>query len=124
MGPDLVHLAQSSVRHIVNSIYTKAMNKWSDRQAEATIEDSLSDMFHSLKKIVFETKLSGRSISSEEFAEEIKKKSRLTKTKIKDKFFASPEELRKEAISEFQEICQKENKAEEVKEEKKSNKVA
>lgn len=47
------------------------MNKWSDRQAEATIENSLSEMFNTLKKIVFETKLSGRSISSEQFAEEI-----------------------------------------------------
>ena len=43
------------------------MNKWSDRQAEATVEDSLSDMYNKLKKIVFETKLSNRSITKDKF---------------------------------------------------------
>lgn len=93
------------------------MHKWSDRQAEATIEDSLSDMFNNLKRIVFDTKLSGRSISKERFGEEIRKISLITRKKIKNMFFASAQELRKQAISEFREICQKENKAEEFKDE-------
>ena len=52
---------------IVIQIYTKAMNKWQDRQAAATSDNQIQILLIKLKKYVSDSKLAGRDISEADF---------------------------------------------------------
>ena len=56
-NPELAQQAQTLVRGIIGQIYRKSMNKWEELQATATLENSLTQMLHDLKKLVFDSRI-------------------------------------------------------------------
>ena len=93
------------------------MNKWNNRQAEATIEKCLKEMFQQLKQFAFEAKQNGMEISEHQFKEEMDVIERQTQEKISNRFaiFKSDEQIYQQAKNEFKDICARANKPEESK---------
>ena len=100
------------------------MTKWHDRLASATIEHDIDVMKRELTEDIINAKEENRNFTDSELKEKSQHHMDMARERIKEKFFKNEYEMRLQATTEFVDIVNIANKAEESKDEGRDSSVS